>query len=41
MAWIETSFARGVHALKQLNPDRFEPGKPMFQLLFLDADLIV
>ena len=41
MAWIETSFARGVHALKQLNPDPFEPGKPMFQLLFLDADLIV
>jgi hypothetical protein len=27
-----------VHALTQLQPDRFEPGQPVFQLLFSDSD---
>lgn len=29
-----------VHALKELNPARFEPGQPVFQLLFLDSDTV-
>lgn len=29
-----------VHALMQLNPARFEPGQPVFQLLFSDSDSI-
>jgi hypothetical protein len=29
-----------VHALKELQPDRFTPGKPVFQLLFSDSDSI-
>lgn len=29
-----------VHALKELNPNRFLPGQPVFQLLFMDSDSI-
>ena len=29
-----------VHALKELQPDRFTPGQPVFQLLFSDSDSI-
>jgi hypothetical protein len=29
-----------VHALKELNPARFEPGQPVFQMLFLDSDTL-
>mmetsp|Transcript_6450 Transcript_6450/g.10699 ORF Transcript_6450/g.10699 Transcript_6450/m.10699 type:complete len:265 (+) Transcript_6450:129-923(+) len=29
-----------VHALKESNPARFEPGQPVFQLLFLDSDTL-